>query len=270
MGAETEALLRTYEASAASVALYTVSVQGSRSRCTSWTAPFQWAEVLEAAEERALRQANTLGGVHAFCLEVCDAKGAALGTEYFRVTAEAFGANAMVSEPANEAGVLAQQMRLTEAVFRTQVLGAEKLLDKAAKMIERADKRAENFESRYVESLNVVASVITGEREFALEMAKVEKHAESKAVLVKKIASMVPVVTGAFLAKNAGPKGAAHASAVRAKGLFETINPQQFRAILELLQPEQQAALFDLMKGLAAEAEAEQQAEGATEHASKH
>lgn len=265
MGAEVATLVRSQQAAALVATLYTIGLQGQRTVCLAWRGPFPDPidDLIEQVEERALRQANALGGVHAFQLEMADAEGRVLGTEFFRVSAEPMGS--IVAEPANEGGVLAQHMRLLEACFRSQVGGSEKLLHQAIKMMERSDARAVHFEDSYLKALITVGDAIRGEREHELEIRKIEAHGKSKEIVARKIAALLPEVTAGVFNRYGGPQGAAHAAAISAKGLFESIDGEQLQAIMNALRPEQQAGLFALMKRLAKEEEARAAQEPKTE-----
>lgn len=268
MGAEVEALVRTQQPVAHAAVLYTVGLDGVRTPCLRWQGPFgDTAELVEQIEERALRQANALGGVHAFMLELAGADGAVLGTEFFRVSAESFRDGSIVSEPANEGGVLAQMMRHTEALMKTHVQGGQINLQAAQKMIETSSRRAEFAEAKFLDMLTTVHSILTGERQAQVDLVKAEARAAATKQIGGKIAMLIPEISAAFLSGTAGPKGAAHAAVLRAKNLFSTITPDQLKGILGLLEVEQQGAMLALLAGLAKEHEAEQKALKAAETA---
>jgi hypothetical protein len=265
MGQEVEALVRTQQRAALGAKLYTVGLDGVRTPCLTWPGPFDDPlELVEQVEARALRQANALGGVHAFLLELVGPDGAVLGTEFFRVSAESFSdGRSIISEPANEGGMLAQMMRHNEVVIRTGVQGSEKTLQAAHKMIEQVGKRAEYAEAKFLEMLTTLHSVMTGERETQVAMVKAEARATATKQIAGKIASLIPEISAAFVKGNSGPAGAAHAAAISAKGLFSTITSEQLNGILGHLNVEQQMQLFGLMKRLSAEHEQQAAAEAA-------
>ena len=266
MGQEVESLVRTQQAVAHAATLYTVGLDGVRTLCLRWPGPFGDAtELIEQVEERALRQANSLGGVHAFLIELAGQDGAVLGTEFFRVSAESFRDGSIVSEPANEGGLLAQMMRHTEACFKTTVLGGEKNLLHAHKMLETSARRAEYAENKFLDMLSKMHDIMTGERQAQVDLVKAEARAVATKQIGSKIAMLIPELSAAFLSGAAGPKGGAHAAVIRAKNLFSTIRPDQLQGILGVLEVEQQGAMLALLAGLAKEHEAEQAALAAAE-----
>ena len=270
MGQEVEALVRTQHAVAHAATLYTVGLEGTRTLCLRWQGPFaDTSELIEQIEERALRQANTLGGVHNFLLELAGADGAVLGTEFFRVSAESFAGGSIVAEPANEGGLLAQLMRHTEAVFRSNIQGNDKTLSHAHRLIETANRRAEFSEQKFLEALSTMHTIMTGERQTQVELVKAEARAAATKQIGSKIAMLIPEMSAAFLSSKAGAGGPAHALALRAKSLFSTITQDQLKGILGSLDLTQQGQLIALLSGLAKEFEAEQKAMKAAETAEK-
>ncbi|HKY36464.1 MAG TPA: hypothetical protein VJN18_11025 [Polyangiaceae bacterium] len=179
-----------------------------------------------------------------------------LGTEFFRVSAETWSdGRSIVSEPANEGGVLAQMMRHTEAIMRTGVTGSEKTLQAAHKMIEQTAKRAEFAEAKFLEMLTTVHTFITQERETKVAMVKAEARAEVVKQIGGKITSIIPQISAAFLSGNAGPQGPEYAAALQARELFSSITQEQLQGMLGHLNGGQQMAFFGIMKALAKAAE---------------
>jgi hypothetical protein len=254
---EIDKLIRSQPAATAAT-LFTIGLDGHRTVCLRWLGPFaDQAELYEQVEERALRQANALGGMHNFMLELVDAKGEQLGTEFFRVGAEGFGERSMLAEPANEGGVLAQSMRLTEALARLQVMGSEKNMNAAHKLIDALGRRAEHSETKYLDGIQTIARALAADRASEVEAIKATGNAQAKGVIANKVAALIPQVLASFLSKNAGPQGPAHASALRMKDFTSTLTGEQFESILGVLRPEQQGALAALLSGVHAENVAE-------------
>jgi len=263
VGAEVEKLIRTQQQGALSATLYTVGLDGHRTVCLRWAGPFDdHAELLEQCEERALRQANALGGVHSFCFEMLDGSGASLGCEFFRVSAESFGGErSLLSEPANEGGVLAQSMRLTEAFARLQVMGAEKQSTITLRMLEASAKRAEFAEGKYLEAIQATHSMLTGERAAEVEMVKANNRGQAQLVIANRVATLIGPVMAAFLSKKGGEQGGLHAAMVGLTGLISSLTAEQLEAIVGHLKPEQAAAMFQLVGTVTTEAEKQKAAD---------
>lgn len=262
MGAEIERLIREQKAGIQSARLFTIGLDGVRTLCKLWQGPFEdMRDLHEEVEERALRQANTLGGVHNFLFEVYDAGGGSLGTEVFRVGAEALeGERSMLSEPANEGGVVAQLMRQNEALVRTGVYERKEMThafkevqQAMGKLLSLSHGRAEYAEGKYLEAMQVFQQAIVGEQKHTLELERARGNADAKRQLAEKVSNYIPYVLGAFV-KNGPLKNASQATAIGVKNLFESLKQEQIEAILGLMTPEQQRALFTVFQS-AAEAE---------------
>lgn len=252
MGAEIEKLIRSQQPAAMSATLYTIGLDGQRTKCLRWDGPFDdHCELLEQVEERALRQANALGGVHSFCFELCDGAGTSLGCEFFRLSAEAFsGERSMLAEPANEGGVLAQSMRLTEAFARLQVQGSERSGNLMLKQLEAIARRAEHSESRYLEALQVLQRVLTGERQAEVEAIRADGNARAKVAIANRVATLLGPIASGMIAKYGGDAGPQAAIATAVQGFVSSLNQEQLEKIISVLQPEQAAAVFQLVSAV--------------------
>lgn len=255
MSSEVEKVLDRHGATAFAFVLYQVASDGTRVLCDVWKAPFEnKAELLEQIEERALRQANVLGGVNTFWVEARDGAERPMGSEIFRVTAEALpGGASIATEPSNEGGAFAQMMRHNEALLRATTLGFDKVLGHALKQLDVQGKRADAMEQRHLSSLEILSKVISGERETQLQLAREEASSKMKEKILTRALGVLPEALAGFMGRK--PEGAAAAAAMSAKGIFSTLTLEQMQHIMGCLNIEQQAALMGLMKRLAAEEE---------------
>lgn len=238
------------------IALYALSADHTRVLLESWEAPFDPVDQAEAIEERALRQANTLGGNHAFFLGATTKSGKALGSEIFRVSAEALPGSAGIvsTEPPNEVGHYSQMMRHNEAMFRSTVMGFDKLLRHSIASQEVSAKRADMSEERYLKGLEVISAVVTQEHESKVALLKAENRSAIQKQFASKIAGLLPTVAAAFTEKQA-PGGKMAAAVVGARGFFESINAEQMQQILGLLNDGQKATLFDFLRRISDESQ---------------
>lgn len=258
MAGELHSLIVNQQPAAVVAALYTIGLDGHRTLCLRWQGPFSSVEDLhEAVEERALRQANALGGVHNFLFEMQDAKGESLGSEFFRVSAESFsGDRSLLSEPANEGGVLAQSMRLTEAFARLQVQSASGTHSTLLKQNELLARRADQAEARYLQGLEVFAATITGERQAEVEAIRADGNARAKLAIANRIGALLGPLAAGFLKKQLpGSAGASAGAAVSMQSLAAGLTAEQMEGIMQVLTPEQNAALFALLAPVKAEQE---------------
>lgn len=256
VAAEIETLIREQQAGAQSAKLFTLGLDGHRTLCKRWAGPFEdMRDLHESVEERALRQCNTLGGIHNFCFELYDGAGNALGSEVFRLSAEALeGDRSMLSEPANEGGVLAQLMRQNEALVRTGVyerkeatVAFREVFGAMQKLVALSHGRSDHAEGKYLEAMQTFHKMITGEQQHTVELEKARGNAEAKRVLAEKVSGYIPLLLGSFV-KNGPIRNAGAATAIGVKNLFESLKAEQVEGILALLTPEQQNALIAMVQ----------------------
>lgn len=258
MAGEVHSLILSQQPTAASAALYTIGLDGHRTLCLRWQGPFSSVEDLnEAVEERALRQANALGGVHNFLFELTAPDGSSLGSEVFRVSAEAMtGDRSMLSEPANEGGVLAQTMRLLEAHARINVQLVKGTQDNLLKQNEMLSRRADASEARYLSGMEVFMQALTGERQAEVEAIRADGNARAKLAIANRIGTLLgPLAAGLLKKQLPGAAGASAASAVNMQTLAGSLTTEQMEGIMQLLTPEQNATLFALLAPVKAEQE---------------
>lgn len=271
MGAlEIDRLLAKHGEVAYSARLCVLTVDGARVPCDSWAGPFsdeaKRLELLEDVEERALRQANLLGGSHAFWLELFDHEKVPLGTEVFRVSAEATpDGKSLASEPANLPGITAQMMRQNENLHRVVLSHFRDESDRHRAEIQDARARQAQLEDKVFKGIEIVQEALLGEREHQLAIVKANARADLQKELMGSIKGLLPEVAAGVIHKQAGAPAAA--AAVGIKGLIDTLTPEQFEGIAALLKPEQQILLVQAMRRIAeadATAKAQEKADGST------
>ena len=258
MAGELHSLITSQQPAAAAAALYTIGLDGHRTLCLRWQGPFPSVEDLnEAVEERALRQANALGGTHNFLFELTATDGSSLGSEVFRVNAEAFtGERSMLSEPANEGGVLAQTMRLLEATMRVNVQLSKGTHDNLLQQNKMLAGRAEASEARYLSGMEVFLASITNERNAEVEAIRADGNARAKLAIANRVGALLGPLAAGFLKKQLpGAAGASLGAAANMQGLAATLTAEQMEKIMGVLSPEQNAQLFALLAPLKAEEE---------------
>ena len=237
--------------------LYALAQNLTRQTLQTWEAPIEQPDLLEQIEERALRQANVLGGSHAFLVESLNADGQVLGSEVFRCSAETFPNGVSIAhEPANEGGLLAQLMRHNEAQTRTGVLSFEKTSNATLRALEALAKHTAQMEERYGGLLTRMQEVVLGEHQTRVELAREESSAKTKHMFAERLAGILPEVIGSITGKVSNTPGAA--AAVKAKAAFETLRADQLETIMGCLDMEQKIAIMGLLKSLAEDAQKHQ------------
>lgn len=257
-GTESDELVRKWYAAeeAAAYRLCTVGLDGSQTPIDVWPREIGDVEIVERIEERAARHANTLGGTHAFLLQVLEEDGkSVLASHAFRVGAEALpGTGALLSEPANAGGVLAQTQRHQEAIMQSTVIAWDKMGRVANQMIERADRRAARSEAAYMRVVELHQELIERSEERKEASKRADRMLEIKADSAKKLTALAPVILESIVQKKA-PEGLDRASAHTARTLFESMTQEQLQGVLSSLDTEQQQIVIHLLKRLAANAE---------------
>lgn len=241
------------------VRLMHLAQDGTRMPGASWDGPLDTSakrlDCAEELEERALRETNILGGIHAWYIEVLGEGDKTLATEIFRLTAESLPNGKSIStEPANEGGLLAQLMRHQEVVFKQYMWDRERVSETLASENAKLRARNESLENRLFTTLDTVREAILGERQHELELVKAKAKNELMLSVGKQVQGLLPEVASAIVHKQA--KAPAAAAAIGIQEFLKTITPDQFDVILATLRPEQQMVLVQAMKRIA-EAERE-------------
>jgi hypothetical protein len=241
------------------VRLMHLAQDGTRMPGASWDGPLDTSakrlDCAEDIEERAARETNILGGIHAWYIEVDGEGGKTLATEIFRLSAESLPNGKSIStEPANEGGVLAQMMRHHEVMAKQYMWDRERVSETLASENSKLRARNENLEDKLFKTLDTVREAILGERQHELELLKAKAKNELMLSVGKQVQGLLPEVASAFVHKQA--KAPAAAAAIGIQEFLKTITPEQFDVILSTLRPEQAMVLVQAMKRIA-EAEAE-------------
>lgn len=234
--------------------LYALGQDLTKQACQTWAAPLEKAELLEQVEEVALRRANALGGNHAFLVELFDGARQVVASEVFRVSAELLpNGQSIALEPANEGGLLAQLMRHNEANARTGVAGFQATTRATLEALQTVSRHSQVVESKFTDLMMRMQTLVLGEMEAKVQIAREEGKQKTMHLLAERVGSLLPEVLGSMTGKLSGTAGAA--AAIKAKGAFDTLRPEQLETIMSCLDMEQKVAILGLMKSLAEDAE---------------
>lgn len=234
--------------------LYALAQDLTKQPVQVWANGIEQAELLEQLEEVALRRTNVLGGNHAFLVELHDESKQVVASEVFRVTAELLPNGASIAhEPANEGGLLAQMMRHNEANARTGVMQFQAASNAMLQTLSTTTKHSAQVEAKFSELLMRMQALVLGEHEAKVVQIREEGKQKTIHLLAERVGSLLPEVLGSMTGKLTGTTGAA--AAIKAKGAFETLRPEQLETIMGVLDMEQKVAILGLMKTLAEDAE---------------
>jgi hypothetical protein len=250
---EVMVVLREQGPVCAGVALYHLAADSSRVLCQRWTGPIddvRRAEVLEQIEERALRQCNVLGGSHAFYVEAYDNARQVLMSEVFRVTAEALvGANALATEPPNDIGQRAQQMRHQEKMHQLYIDAIRAAVAASGDTVQRQQAVIAQYDQDRMAWLTLSRESIHQNQQHELELRKVEANAAKWKGFLEQLQQIAPEVMAMVRHKKIGD--VAGAAAIGMRGFLETLKPDQVETIIKVLDGPQQLVLVEAMKRLA-------------------
>lgn len=242
------------EAGAAVVELSVLGVDGTQTKVDSWPVSLGLEEIRDEIETRSARHASLGPSLANFIVKVLDSKGAPMGFDSFRVSAQiAAGRSALMSEPANEGGVTAMLMRHTEAMTRLVTSNMDRTMHHQNERLAAAERRASVYEENHFRMLELVQDLEDRKAARDRESRKLDANIQFKADAFEKVKSLSSVVLDAVVGKT--PQGAQAAAVLLAKEVFSTIRPEQLTALLASLDQDQQLKVLTLYKRLAAEEE---------------
>lgn len=250
-------LARKLAEGAAAFRLYGVGPSGaSRTLLERWSTALPLPEICDQVEAKAKAFVETLGGNQAFQIVALDNSEKEIGSDVFRLQAEGpIGTAGLMTEPANEGGLVQQAMRHTEAFART-ILQQQAQTDKVStRMMERILARNEQLEARVVSSIELMGKMARDENAQAIEMYKAKVSAESKHEITKKLTAMIPIVMDTVALKLGG-KTVGDTTLTNAVGeIFHGLNGDQLQAMMGILSPQQRIQVMHVMKRLAQQEE---------------
>lgn len=250
-------LLRKLEEGAFVFRLSVLSIDGSAVFIDQWKAHLGFDELRDAIEERANKHAALGSTIQNFMLEAWDADKASLGFDVFQVTADPLPNlhRVLTSEPANEAGVLAQTMRLNENLTKGLMAMAGHVNNSSGEMkaayqdmIKNLSARAEAGDKARLETFEILDQLVRRKAEQDLEVAKLEHAQKLKEKALEKVGTLLPVVMDHVIGKT--PSGANAAAIAMARTLFESVRSEQLGKFLEVLDAEQRIVALRLFKSL--------------------
>lgn len=244
------------EGDAERFALLLVNVEGSTTYCDAWAASLGFDELRDQVEDKAARVAAMGATVCNFMVRAEGAKRIDgtredLGFESFRVSSQiAKTSGAMLSEPANEAGLLAQLMRHNETNLKT-TFGLQGLMFQAqTEELRRMREQLAVHDERRVELFSLVESMTTEKARRELEERKAEHNQQLKEKALNSLLPLLTIAADSIMGK-VHPEGAMLTAANMAKDLFGTLKQPQIIEMLKHLEPEQSAQVIRLYRILA-------------------
>lgn len=248
--------------------LLLVNVEGSATFCDAWPVSLGFEEIRDLVEDKAARVAAMGATVCNFMLRAegpkrPDGSREELGFESFRVASQVAKTNgSMMSEPANEAGLLAQLMRHNETNLRTTFQIQGLMFTSQAEENRRLREQVQQYEERRIEVWNLMEGLTTQKAQRELEERKAEHSQKLKEKALDSLLPLVSIASDLVMGK-VHPEGQALTAANIARDLFGTLKQEQLVNMLAHLEPEQSAQVIRLYRVLAAQSEKEKAAETA-------
>lgn len=233
--------------------LYAISAERERIKLDQWPAGDDVEELRDLIEARASSHAQMGPTVCDFWLDAFEKK-ESMGCVVFRVAAEAPGlAKTLVSEPANEAGLVSLSMRHAEASVRALLTMSARTFEAQQRQIESASLRATKGDESRLAMLEMLETAAQHKHQGEMERLQVEHTMRLKESALEKMALLAPVLGNALTKRTPGGQEAAAIYAART--LFSSIRPEQLRAMLSPLDAAQQTLALSLFRTMAEEAE---------------
>lgn len=156
------------------------------------------------------------------------------------------------SEPASLKGIAAQQMRHTDAAYRSLNMGFGQIITTQQRIISRLSEQNEKLASKAMDVLTHTEELLSRKHERDLELEDERGKQKRKTEFVHQIQAMVPAVVQKLtgIAAPAGPNDAFEVQSLKA--IAESISEEQFDALKGILSPPQFFALASLMEKVGA------------------
>lgn len=240
------------------VELLVLGLEGQQTRVDYWPASLGFDELIDEIEARASRHAAMGSSVCNFSVRVLDEHRECLGFDSFRVAATvAAGSRQMLSEPANEGGLVAQSMRHSEAAVSLLMRSTASNLEHSRRLLERSEEREARYEETHLRVMQLLEGARDKEAERELLRERQAANLRMKAEAFGKLKEIAPVVLDAIAGRT--PQGAQHTAALLASEVFASVRTEQLQGLLALLDDEQKIKVLALYRRYA---EQQEKAEG--------
>jgi hypothetical protein len=210
--------------------------------------PLWLSDTRQSIEMQAQSDADGIGGTQHYILQAVDSDGATLTRKAFRVQGDDPDVGGEISsEPATKGGLLAQTMRHLEAVMRTSTISTESIMKHMARTIDRLAEQNESLQEQRSEVFEMLEQLTSA----AHERQIASKNAESRNAAMMEAAKSLKVLVPLIASKISGQKMLGDGSQGQAiSAVMDSIkqDPERLASLVQLLKPEEQAVLFELMQ----------------------
>lgn len=150
------------------------------------------------------------------------------------------------TEPANERGLLAQQMRHNEALIRSQVTSTNNVMQILSRQNEKLQNEKEALESDRFRNLEMMEKLMSHGHERYLAEQQADFEMKMKKDIGQKLMMLAPAVINKLAGKTVMPE-VMRPQDVMLKNFAESITPEQYAHLMQIFKPEQQVVLAQVM-----------------------
>jgi len=197
----------------------------------------------------AERDAEGLGGTQSYGIYAYygDGKRPAYKHRFRLSCVDPFGDAADIgSEPPTEKGITKQLMRHVEGMARINASSMGGIIAHYEKTIERLQKRVETLESRELESKEAYEELLSLKQTRDIEKLQAESKEKRIDDIVGTVKMLLPSVVNKLAGKEVVP-GATDPVRIQVEAVVKTLKPEQLSKMMNVLEPQQAAALMTLI-----------------------
>lgn len=153
------------------------------------------------------------------------------------------------SEPANQKGLMSQLMRHSEASHRISVASTGHVITMQNKIISRQAEQLEAMQSKHIELIETLEELKSERHSRDLDAAESMRKQEAYRDITQKILLLLPIVANKFTGQKLLPEKTTSGEQMM-KSFMDSIKPDQFEKVRDLLSPEQQMILFQMYENM--------------------
>jgi len=199
---------------------------------------------------RAQSDADGLGGVQRYVIQIYDNGKASLGRFAFRLRGQEdeFDDSMNGEEAPTMRGLLQQLMRHNEANARTMNLMFQGMSTSLVRRIESQDRLIEGLVEKRQKDLVVMEEARTQQHERDMQLLLTENAENRKDKLVEKLSLMLPVALNHLVGKKV--LDGDDPNVLMLKAFAGSLSPEQLQSIQSGLSVEQRVVLYKIIQGL--------------------
>ena len=209
-------------------------------------------EIVREVIETVTTETENLGGVQKFaCYSFFDKSEEPVNRHVLRVAAESNPGEekSLDSEGPDNAGLVSQSMRHTEAFARLATAGSTAQVNTLLKMVEKQGAMIDALMTDKLENMKIVNELLDKRMERELEMEKVKTREKAIEAGIESAKLLAPVILNKVVGKKLLPE-ADNGLAKLGYQFFKSISasPEQLAKIVGSLNQQQQIALMELIE----------------------